>query len=85
MRHMETYMGAGVSNWFTGFKKRSKKQMRFLRAKYLKVILTCDTNLRGKLNVRDAAMYLKVSSSGGPINIEKLVTSDKPKQFPLDA
>lgn len=44
IRHMETYMGNGVSDWKCGLKKGDKKQMANLRIKYLYNILTSEHN-----------------------------------------
>lgn len=73
MRHMETYMGECGANWDAGFKKRSTKQMRYLRVKYLKCILCSRINLLAERNKENAHDHYRMSCDDRRISMEKLL------------
>lgn len=73
MRHMETYMGACGASWDIGFKKKSKKQMRYLRVKYLKCILCSRINLLADQNKENAFDHYRMSCDDRRIVVEKLL------------
>lgn len=80
MRHMETYMGTKVNNWDAGFKKRSKKQMRFLRAKYCAAILSAEQNDHSVDNIDAATANYKRRCVSEAIDVEKFVMNYQPPQ-----
>lgn len=44
MRHMETYMGQKAKDWKIGLGQNAFKQLRYLRIKYCKTLLTAEIN-----------------------------------------
>lgn len=75
MRHMETYMGTKLKEWECGLKKRSKKQLRFLRAKFCAAILSAENNDHNVDNILAAKEYVLKCNEGGPIDIETFVAT----------
>lgn len=78
MRHMETYMGTKANEWDTGLKKRSKKQMWFLRAKYCADILSVVHNGHNVDNIQAATEHFKQCSREGVIDVEKFLMNYVP-------
>lgn len=54
MRHMETFMGQKVKEWDIGLMKDHSKQLLYLRAKYCRVLLTCEINMHRDRNMAEA-------------------------------
>lgn len=77
MRHMETYMGKRLKDWNPGFKSRSKNQMRFLRAKFCKAILTSEYNDHNVDIILAAQDHYKMSNEIAKVDVEKFVTNYK--------
>lgn len=74
MRHMETFLGTKLSEFKSSLRLRSKKQLRFLRAKYCAAILTAKYNDHNVDNIEAATTYYKqVCDEKGHIDIENFV------------
>lgn len=73
MRHMETYMGQKVKDWKIGLKNNSIKQLRFLRGKYCRALLTSEVNDLNEDNIKNATTYYSLACEQGPVDVEKLV------------
>lgn len=80
MRHMETYMGQKVKDLKIGLKKNSTKQLRFLRGKYCKALLTSEVNDLNEDNIKNSATYYMLACEHGPVDVEKLVIEYVKKQ-----
>lgn len=79
MRHMETYMGTKLKEWDCGLKKRSKKQLRFLRVKYCTSLLAAEHNGHNEDNIIAAKEHYERSCASGPIDVEMIVATYQSK------
>lgn len=79
MRHMETFLGNKMSEFRSGLKIRSKKQIKFLRAKYCASIMTAEYNDHNVDNIEAAtAYYKKICDDKGHVDIENYVLTYQP-------
>lgn len=62
MRHMESFVGQGVSNWDCGLVKGDYSTLHKLRLQYMKEVAVSEYNLHRARNLRRA--YLLI---GGPL------------------
>lgn len=68
-------MGTKLKEWECGLKKRSKKQLRFLWAKYCAAILSAENNDHNVDNIEAAREYVLKCNEGGPIGSKKFLAT----------
>lgn len=76
MRHMELYSGEKAENWDIGLNGDPTKQMVYLRARFCRIILTCDINMQRLQNI--AAAKARFNTSIEPHFNRYLQTVTKP-------
>lgn len=62
MRHMETFFGDSQKDWECGLNAKGakgSKNLGMLRIKYMRSMLTCAHNIRGKINQTHATRHWK--------------------------